>query len=44
MRASTGKFAEGGNAAQPEGVPDHVLTVNENCGTLKFDSYGFEEE
>ena len=44
MRASTGKFTEGGNAAQPERMTDHVVTVNENSGTLKFDGYGFEEE
>jgi predicted AAA+ superfamily ATPase len=29
----------------PGGAPDHVVrTVTENCRTLKFQSYGFEEE
>jgi len=29
----------------PSGAPDQVVrTVTENCNTLKFTSYGFEEE
>jgi hypothetical protein len=29
----------------PDGAPDHVVrTVSENCRTLKFGSFGFEEE
>jgi hypothetical protein len=29
----------------PGGAPDHVVrTVTENCRTLKFKTYGFEEE
>ncbi|MBU2547024.1 MAG: DUF499 domain-containing protein [Proteobacteria bacterium] len=29
----------------PDGAPDHVVrTVNENCNTLEFRSFGFEEE
>ena len=29
----------------PSGAPDHVVrTVTENCSTLKFSSFGFEEE
>jgi hypothetical protein len=29
----------------PNGVPpDTVRTVTENCRTLRFESYGFEEE
>jgi len=29
----------------PDGAPDHVVrTVSENCRTLKFESFGFEEE
>jgi hypothetical protein len=32
-------------AKVPDGVPDNVVrTVTENCRTLKFDSYEFEEE
>jgi hypothetical protein len=28
----------------PSGAPDNVVcTVTENCRTLKFDSWGFEE-
>jgi hypothetical protein len=31
-------------ASMPDGVPDHtVRTVTENCTTLKFSSFGFEE-
>jgi hypothetical protein len=29
----------------PDGVPDGVIrTVSENCRTLKFETFGFEEE
>jgi hypothetical protein len=29
----------------PDGAPDHVVrTVTENSRTLKFESFGFEEE
>lgn len=29
----------------PDGAPDHVVrTVTENCRTLKFETFGFEEE
>ena len=32
-------------AEMPSGAPDHVVrTVTENCSTLKFKTYGFEEE
>ncbi|MBI2941222.1 MAG: ATP-binding protein [Chloroflexi bacterium] len=32
------------SAEIPDGAPEHVVrTVNENCRTLKFQSYGFEE-
>lgn len=32
-------------AEMPDGTPDHVVrTVTENCNTLKFDSFGFEED
>jgi len=32
------------HAELPEGTPDHVVrTVTENCRTLKFTNYGFEE-
>ncbi len=32
-------------AELPDGAPDHVVrTVNENSNTLKFESYGFEDE
>jgi len=32
-------------AEMPSGTPDHVVrTVTENCSTLKFKTYGFEEE
>lgn len=33
------------SARIPDGAPDHVVrTVTENCNTLHFTSYGFEEE
>ena len=33
------------SAKIPDGAPDHVVrTVTENCNTLHFTSYGFEEE
>jgi predicted AAA+ superfamily ATPase len=33
------------SAKIPDGVPDHVVrTVTENCNTLHFTNYGFEEE
>jgi len=33
------------SAQIPDGAPDHVVrTVTENCNTLHFTSYGFEEE
>jgi hypothetical protein len=32
------------HADLPEGTPEHILrTVTENCRTLKFTNYGFEE-
>ncbi len=32
------------HADLPEGVPEHIMrTVTENCRTLKFTNYGFEE-
>jgi hypothetical protein len=32
------------HAELPEGTPDHIVrTVTENCRTLKFTNYGFEE-
>jgi hypothetical protein len=32
-------------AELPDGAPDHVVrTVTENSRTLKFESFGFEEE
>jgi hypothetical protein len=32
------------HAELPEGTPDHIMrTVTENCRTLKFTNYGFEE-
>jgi hypothetical protein len=32
------------HAELPEGVPEHIVrTVTENCRTLKFTNYGFEE-
>lgn len=32
-------------ARVPDGAPDHVVrTVTENCRTLKFESFGFEQE
>ncbi len=32
-------------AEVPDGVPDNVLrTITENCRTLKFKTYGFEEK
>ena len=33
------------HADLPQGAPEHVVrTVTENCRTLKFTSFGFEEE
>ena len=33
------------NGGRPVGAPDQVVrTVTENCRTLKFKTYGFEEE
>ena len=33
------------SAKIPDGAPDHVVrTVTENCNTLHFESFGFEEE
>ncbi len=33
------------HAELPEGTPEHVVrTVTENCRTLKFSNYGFENE
>jgi hypothetical protein len=33
------------DGGRPGGAPDHVVrTVTENCRTLKFKTYGFEEE
>jgi len=33
------------SARVPDGVPDNIVrTVTENCNTLHFSSYGFEEE
>jgi hypothetical protein len=33
------------HAKLPESVPDHIVrTVTENCRTLHFKDYGFEEE
>jgi len=32
------------HAELPEGTPEHIVrTVTENCRTLKFTNYGFEE-
>jgi len=32
------------HAELPEGAPEHIVrTVTENCRTLKFTNYGFEE-
>ncbi len=32
------------HATLPDGAPEHVIrTVTENCRTLKFTSFGFEE-